>query len=432
MGGNKKIRKQNQQQAASKAKTELLPFVSICTPTFNRRPFIPSMIKCFEHQTYPKDRMEWIIIDDGTDKIGDMVSHLPNVRYFECMEKLSLGKKRNMMNSKATGEILVYMDDDDYYPPERVSHAVETLQKNPTADCVGSSEMYVYFKHINQMYKFGPYHATHATAATFAFRRRLLSKTKFEEGACVAEERKFLLDWTIPFAQLDPRKTILVFSHNQNSFDKKELLRTPNHMMSVSPLKPSDFVKEPDLLQFFVEDINVLLDAYKPGDISNKPDVMRQIEEIKIKRAKMEEEMRQKNIITSPQEAQAKLNEFMARIQALEAEVIRLTGENKQLMEKAKYANDKMRDVIAERIQEKKLLQATQLEVTQLQEKLLQWQQQSSPQQEPPQPPKEPSVAVTGGESKVDATGWTIVVNETPVVSPPPPPSPTPCEESEM
>jgi len=47
------------------------PFVSICTPTFNRRPFIPFMIKCFEHQIYPKDRIEWIIIDDGTDPIGD-------------------------------------------------------------------------------------------------------------------------------------------------------------------------------------------------------------------------------------------------------------------------------------------------------------------------------------------------------------------------
>ena len=49
-----------------------LPFVSICTPTFNRRPFIPYIKKCFEHQTYPKERMEWIIIDDGFDPVGDL------------------------------------------------------------------------------------------------------------------------------------------------------------------------------------------------------------------------------------------------------------------------------------------------------------------------------------------------------------------------
>ena len=59
------------------------PFVSICTPTFNRRPFIPFMIKCFENQTYPRNKMEWIIVDDGTDKIEDLVSHIPEIKYFK-------------------------------------------------------------------------------------------------------------------------------------------------------------------------------------------------------------------------------------------------------------------------------------------------------------------------------------------------------------
>jgi glycosyltransferase involved in cell wall biosynthesis len=114
------------------------PFVSICTPTFNRRPFVPMMLKCFEHQTYPKDRIEWIIIDDGTDKIEDLVKHIPQVKYFKYDEKLTLGKKRNLSNEKSIGEIIVYMDDDDYYPPERVSHAVETLKKSPHALCAGT------------------------------------------------------------------------------------------------------------------------------------------------------------------------------------------------------------------------------------------------------------------------------------------------------
>ena len=65
-----------------KGKNDKHPFVSICTPTFNRRPFIPIIIKCFENQTYPKDKMEWIIVDDGTDKIEDLVAHIPQVKYF--------------------------------------------------------------------------------------------------------------------------------------------------------------------------------------------------------------------------------------------------------------------------------------------------------------------------------------------------------------
>ena len=91
------------------------PFVSICTPTFNRRPFIPYMIKCFQHQDYPKERMEWIIIDDGTDKIEDLVKDIPEVKYFSYETKMPLGEKRNIMHEKSKGSIIVYMDDDDYF-----------------------------------------------------------------------------------------------------------------------------------------------------------------------------------------------------------------------------------------------------------------------------------------------------------------------------
>ncbi len=253
------------------------PFVSICMPTFNRRPFIPIIIECFNNQTYPKDKMEWIIVDDGTDKIEDLVKDIPQVKYFKYDEKMTLGSKRNLINSKATGEIIVYMDDDDYYPPERVSHAVETLRKNPKALCAGASEMHIYFKHIHKMYKFGPYGPNHATAATFAFRKELLKQTKFNENAAVAEEKKFLKDYTIPFVQLDSKKTILVFSHTQNSFDKKELLNElPNPYVNESTITPSDIVKEPNVLKFFMEDIDTILNSYDLGKAENKKDVVKQ------------------------------------------------------------------------------------------------------------------------------------------------------------
>ena len=131
-----------------------LPFVSICTPTFNRRPFIPYIKKCFENQTYPKEKMEWIIIDDGFDPVGDLFEDVPQAKYFYFPEHMSLGKKRNLMHSKCSGDIIVYMDDDDYYPPERVSHAVETLMSNPTALVAGSSEMHIYFDSIKSIMQY--------------------------------------------------------------------------------------------------------------------------------------------------------------------------------------------------------------------------------------------------------------------------------------
>ena len=340
-------------------KLDKLPFVSICTPTFNRRPFIPIMIKCFENQTYPKEKMEWIIVDDGTDKIEDLVTHIPQVKYFKYDNKLSLGTKRNITNEQAKGDIIVYMDDDDYYPPDRVSHAVDKLRQNPKALCAGSSAMYIYFKHIQKMYQFGPYGPNHATAATFAFRKELLLKTRFDESASLAEEKKFLKDYTIPFVQLDPLKSILVFSHNHNSFDKKELLKQiPNPFIKDTSVTPSDIVKEYGILQFFMEDINKLLDDYAPGLPENKPDVTKQLIQMKETREKMMQDNIKKNneynsLIqklsnqTNSQQGQSKINELSIIIQELSIE-------NNQLKDKVKYLEDKIKQLIIEQIQLKR------------------------------------------------------------------------------
>ena len=288
MGKNNRNQKTN---ISKNGQSKYIPFVSVCTPTFNRRPFIPFMIKCFKNQDYPMDRIEWIIIDDGTDKIGDLVKDIPQVKYFTYEDKLPLGRKRNIMHEKSRGDILVYMDDDDYYPPKRISHAVEQLTNNPKALCAGSSEIYIYFKHIQKMYQFGPYKQTHSTAGTFAFKRKLLQQTRYEDDAAIAEEKHFLKNYTIPFVQLDPLKTILVFSHIHNTFDKRRLLENINPEFTRESNKTIDmFIKEQDLYDFYVNSIENLLKDYEPGRPNMKPDVLSQMVAIEKKRRKDIEE----------------------------------------------------------------------------------------------------------------------------------------------
>ena len=264
------------------------PFVSVCTPTFNRRPFINAMISCFNNQDYPQDRMEWIIIDDGTDPVEDMVASHPRVKYFKYDTKMTLGKKRNLLHDKSRGEILVYMDDDDYYPPQRVSHAVEMLVSHPEALCAGSSEIYIYFKHIGQMKRFGPYGPNHATAGTFAFKRKLLKNNRYNDDACLAEERAFLKDYTVPFVQLNPMKVILVFSHEHNTFDKRKLLVNANpDIVRDSPKKVMDFIKDHELRRFYMVELEKLLENYAPGRPEMKPDVIAQTRQLEKDREKM-------------------------------------------------------------------------------------------------------------------------------------------------
>ena len=336
--------------------TKQLPFVSICTPTFNRRPFIPYAIKCFEHQTYPKERMEWIIIDDGTDKIEDLVSHIPQVKYFKYDTKMYLGKKRNVMHDNSKGDIIVYMDDDDYYPPDRVQHAVDTLLANPDALCAGSSAMDIYFKHIQQMYRFGPYGPKHSTAATFAFKRELLKQTRYDDNAALAEEKSFLKDYTIPFVQLDPLKSILVFSHIHNSFDKKTLLtgkETP--FIKLSTITVDEYVKEPDIKKFFMEDIDELLNNYDPGKPEHKPEVLDQIKDLSEKREIMKKQHQEKMM-----EYQKMLNNdpniinLVKKLNEQDAYIKQIVKENQVLKDKANYFENKIKQLLTAKVEERK------------------------------------------------------------------------------
>ena len=302
---NKDKNNKNNKNNKKNKKQKHLPFVSVCTPTFNRRPFIENMFKMFKNQTYPKNRMEWIILDDGTDKIKDLVekSGIEQIKYVEVYEKMYLGAKRNFMHTFCKGSIIVYWDDDDYYCPERVSHAVETLTNNPNALCAGSSELCVYFKNLenkhpngeitytDKMIQCGPYGPNHSTAGTFAFRKELLNITKYDDHAALAEEKAFLKNYTIPFAQLDPMKAILVFSHEHNTFDKRKLLNNPHPQYLKETNKTVDMFirleKEQDIKQFFLHQIDKDLTMYAPGEPKMKPDVLEQIKEIEKERENM-------------------------------------------------------------------------------------------------------------------------------------------------
>ena len=251
-------------------------------------------MECVRNQTYPRHRMEWIVVDDGTDPIGDLLPPadptLPTIHYHRLPEKLPLGKKRNLMHEFTKGDILVYMDDDDYYPPERVSHAVDTLLLYPKALCAGSSVIHIYFKHLAKIVQFGPFGPNHATAGTFAFRRKLAEISRYDENACLAEEVSFLKGYTVPFVQLNPLKTILVFSHEHNSFDKRRLLGEIQTTKSDTNLQVSDFIRtarEAPILRFFMQDIDRMLVEYAPGLPTMKQDVLRQTAEIEAKRRAM-------------------------------------------------------------------------------------------------------------------------------------------------
>jgi glycosyltransferase involved in cell wall biosynthesis len=198
--------------------------------------------------------MEWIILDDGQDKVGDLFAaqNIPNLRYIPLDEKLTIGAKRNRLNKESKGEIIIAMDDDDYYPPERVNHVVMSFANNKDIQLAGSSEIFMYYSDIKQIFKLGPYNKNHATNGTMAWRASYARKHLYDETVTHAEEQSFLDHYKYPMIQLVPQKVMLVMSHSENTFDKKKLREdTKNPFIKQTTLKLRDFIKDPVLREFF-------------------------------------------------------------------------------------------------------------------------------------------------------------------------------------
>jgi glycosyltransferase involved in cell wall biosynthesis len=201
--------------------------------------------------------MEWIILDDGDDCVKDVFDEaaksIPNIRYIQHPTKLLIGAKRNILNREAKGEIIVAMDDDDFYFPERVSTAVVNFARNKTIELAGSSLIYMYYTDNKKIYSLGPYNKNHATNGTMAWRKSYANSHTYDETVTHAEERSFLENYSNPMIQLDPMKVMLVISHSENTFDKKKLRESNNPLMKETKFKLNNFIRSQALRAFFAD-----------------------------------------------------------------------------------------------------------------------------------------------------------------------------------
>ena len=102
-----------------------VPLVSCTMPTYNRRPFIQQALDLFQRQDYP--RRELIVVDDGTDAVGELVAGVPDVHYVRVSSRTSIGEKRNLARQQAKGELIAHWDDDDWYSPDRLRYQVAPI-----------------------------------------------------------------------------------------------------------------------------------------------------------------------------------------------------------------------------------------------------------------------------------------------------------------
>ena len=193
--------------------------------------------------------MEWIILDDGEEIVEEFFTELclPNIRYIRSEVRQTMGTKLNRLIYQARGDIMIVMDDDDYYPPERVASAVAAFAGNPWCEVAGTSEVYMYLTDTRRVYRAGPYHKKHALNCTLAWRRSYIEKQLYDPTEVCAVETRFLRGFTVPMIQLKPSETILHVIHSSNTFDK-----TKTGRMELTDFKLEDFVKDTNLYETFL------------------------------------------------------------------------------------------------------------------------------------------------------------------------------------
>lgn len=234
--GKHKQNKQNKRLTQLKEQNENLPTVSILTITqFNRFECLKILTEFINYQTY-KNIIEWVIIEgsntnDEIEKSSKQIMELASSSVVKCpiiyINKNSpttkLGELRNIGNNTCKGDITVCMDDDDFYPKNRVEHAVEKLIKSD-ALIAGCSQLILYDYNLNKMYQSNGYGKYHSTNACMAWKKEYLKTNSHDSEKTFAEEQSFTKNFTEKLVQLDPYSTIIASSHNINTFNKKELL----------------------------------------------------------------------------------------------------------------------------------------------------------------------------------------------------------------
>lgn len=117
------------------------PRISIVTPSYNQGQFIEETIRSVLLQGYPN--LEYIIIDGGsTDKSLDIIKkYEPWLNYWVSEPDKGQSHAINKGVAKTTGEILGWLNSDDYYHAGALETVVRLKQKHPDGIAwVGSCE----------------------------------------------------------------------------------------------------------------------------------------------------------------------------------------------------------------------------------------------------------------------------------------------------
>jgi glycosyltransferase involved in cell wall biosynthesis len=114
------------------------PIVTVLIDTYNHERFLEEAIVSVLEQDFPSTDMEILAVDDGsTDRTAEIAANFtPRVR---LIRKMNGGQASafNVGIPEARGEIIAFLDGDDWWKKNKVSAVVKAFEENPSVGVVG-------------------------------------------------------------------------------------------------------------------------------------------------------------------------------------------------------------------------------------------------------------------------------------------------------
>jgi hypothetical protein len=214
---------------------EECPPISVITLLHNRRKFVDLAFHNLLVTDYPKDKIEWVVIEDSdimeeqaSDKIIKFGTQCAPMRvsYIPLDKKnVPIGAMRNRAVKKALHDIILFMDDDDHYPPSSFSRRVSWLVNHPwKPSAVACTTIACYdLVHGTSAVNTPPWSLPlkqRISEATLVFKKSWWDVQRFPK-VNMAEGEGLLEGRESDVLELPPQQMIVAMSHGKNASSRR-------------------------------------------------------------------------------------------------------------------------------------------------------------------------------------------------------------------